>query len=161
MDLLQKREYRDVVLFLLGSGPAEGAIRDLVKAHDLHGRVIIHPPVEYSEVPRYIAMSDIGLVPLPDLAELAHQCPDNLLEYLAMCKPVVVTDIACNRSIVGDSTCAEYVSQAVPGEFAKAIMNLDDRREHLNEIGAEGRHIVETNYTWSGSAKRLERFLNS
>jgi glycosyltransferase involved in cell wall biosynthesis len=159
--ILSESGYDDVVLFLLGSGPMLPAIKALVHDRGLEGRVILHDVVDYTEVPKYIAMSDAGIVPLPKLSDWIHQCPLNLLEYLAMEKPVILTDILGNRSIVGDSKCGTYVADANSCEFAKAIMHLHDNKKMLKQWGAQGRRIVREKYDWSKVAELFEQYLRT
>jgi glycosyltransferase involved in cell wall biosynthesis len=159
VEMLEKGKYDDVILFILGSGPAMLAIRQLVKERGLQDRVIFHDAVHYNDVPKYIAMADVGLVPLPNLPDWVHQCPLNLLELLAMKKPVILTDIPCNRGIVGTNKCGTYVKDADPKELAQAISFLHDNRKMLEEWRAQGRSIVEQKFTWNASAKSLEDYL--
>ena len=159
IEMLGKGKYDDVVFFILGSGPALSKMRRLVDERGLHGRVILHDPVHYNQVPKYIAMADVGLVPLPNHRDWIHQCPDNLLEYLAMEKPVIITDIPCNRWIVGKNKCGTYVKDADPKEFAKGISSLHDNRTMLKQWGAQGRSIVERRFHWNIIAEGLENYL--
>jgi len=159
LELLERGKYDDAVLFLLGSGPAMSTVRQLVEERGLHGRVIFHDAVHYNDVPQYVAMADVGLVPLPNRPDWIHQCPLNLLECLAMGKPVIVTDIPCNRWIVGQNKCGTYVKDANSKEFAKAISHLDDNRKMLKQWGAQGISIIEQRFSWSLSAKSLEDYL--
>jgi len=161
LEMLPRGKYDDVVLFILGSGPALPTMRRLVDERGLHGRVIFHGPVHYDHVPKYIAMADVGLVPLPNHPDWINQCPLNLLEYLAMEKPVIITDIPCNRWIVGKSKCGTYVKNADPKEFAKAIGYLHDNRKMLKQWGVQGRIIVERRFQWSIAAEALENYLVS
>jgi glycosyltransferase involved in cell wall biosynthesis len=75
-------------------------------------------------------------------------------------KPVIVTDIPCNRSIVGESECAKYVSDADPHEFGEAIKYFHDRRKTLEKLRPSCRSIGEK-YDWSNIAESLEEFLIS
>jgi glycosyltransferase involved in cell wall biosynthesis len=161
LEMLPRGKYDDVVLFILGSGPAVPTMMHLVDERGLHGRVIFHGPVHYNQVPKYIAMADVGLVPLPNHPDWIHQCPLNLLEYLAMDKPVIVTDIPCNRWIVGNSKCGTYVKDADPKEFAKAITYLHDNRKLLKQWGSQGRRIVGQRFQWDIAAEALEKYLVS
>ena len=161
LEMLGRGKYDDVVLFILGSGPAMSEIRRVVDERGFHGRVVLHDPVHYNKVPNYIAMADVGLVPLPNHPDWVHQCPLNLLEYLAMEKPVIITDIPCNRSIVGKNKCGTYVKDADPREFAKAISSLHDNREMLKKWGVQGRSIVERRFDWSIIAEGFENYLLS
>ena len=157
---LLPRDYEDVVLFLLGDGPALDSMRKLVDELDLEGKVIIHEPVDYREVPKYIAMCDVGLVTLPDIPDWRNQCPLKLLEYLAMEKVVIVTDILANREIVGENKCGIYISSIDPDNVAAAIIHAYKNRDLLNEWGSHGRLIVEEKYDWNKVAEELDIYLN-
>jgi len=157
--LQSKHKCNRVVLFLLGNGQALPTLRELVEKDGLEGRLIIHDAVDYIDVPKYIAMSDIGIVPLPDLPDWRYQCPQKLLEYLAMKKVVIVTDIPANREVVGGSKCGIYISSADPKGIANAIEYAYDNREKLRGWGSYGRIIIEEKYSWEKVAKNLESFL--
>jgi len=152
-------KYRNVVLFLLGSGPALPHLRRLLREKGIQDRVVIRGPVDYEDVPEHIAMCDVGIVPLPDVPDWRNQCPLNLLEYLSMGKVVIVTDIPANRGIVGKSRCCIYVSSADPHQIAKAIMYAYDNRKVLKERGFCGRRIVEEEYDWNKVAEDFESHL--
>ena len=154
--MLKHPKYADVVLFLLGSGPAVADIGKLIEEQTLQGRVMLHQAVGFADVPKYIAMSDIGIVPLPNIPDWRYQCPNNLLEYLAMEKPVILTDLPGNRLIVGKSRCGIFVPNADPAEFCRAIMFVHDRRAMLRKWGILGRNIIKQRYDWKMVAQLFE-----
>jgi glycosyltransferase involved in cell wall biosynthesis len=151
----------DVVLFLLGDGAALPAIMETIKQGGLADRVVVHKPVKYEDVPKYVAMCDVGLVPLPDMPDWRNQNPLSLLECLAMGKPVILTDIPANRSVVGNDRCGIYVPSATPTNFAKAMQYCNNHREALNRWGSSGRTLVQNKYTWTHVAKCLDDYLTS
>jgi glycosyltransferase involved in cell wall biosynthesis len=159
--LIVRRAYPDVVLFLLGAGPIVPGLKELIQKEKLQDNVIVHDPVDYAEVPKHIAMCDVGIIPLPDLAYWRFQCPLKLLEYLAMKKVVIATDIPAHRSIIGKEKCGIYISSAKPMEIAKSIMYAYHNREQLEEWGKTGRKIIKQKYTWEKVAKNLENYLLS
>jgi glycosyltransferase involved in cell wall biosynthesis len=156
-----RQKHSDVVLFLLGSGSIVDNLKSLVETKKLQNNVIIHPPVRYVDVPNYIAMSDIGIVPLPNHPYWNFQCPLNLLEYLAMEKPVIITDIPANRSIVGDNICGIYIRSIRPIEIANAIEYAYNNKVKLAKWGKLGRKIVSNNYSWDKVAEKFEEYLSS
>lgn len=156
-----KSQYSDLVLFLLGGGDGVLILRKLTRESDLEDFVIIREKVDYAEVPKYIAMCDVGIVPLPDSPNWRYQCPLKLLEYLAMRKVVIATDIPANREIIAKSKCGIYISSTDPEEIAKAIVYAYNNRERLGEWGKFGRGIVEKSYTWEKVAEDLENYLLS
>jgi glycosyltransferase involved in cell wall biosynthesis len=158
MEIVKSR-HNDVVLFLLVSGPAVATIRELVRKRGLDDNVMIQDAVDYADVPKYISMCDVGLVPLPNIPDWKDQCPLNLLEYLAMEKPVVLVDIPANRAIVGEAKCGIYVPAASPTEIARGILRARDERGSLEHMGVCGRAIAKDRYDWESVAESLEDYL--
>jgi glycosyltransferase involved in cell wall biosynthesis len=156
-----KDKYPLVSLFVLGSGPDQTLteMQDTIKRLELERRVIIHGPVSYTQVPEFIAMCDVGIIPLPNLPQWRNQCPLKLLEYLAMEKPVILTDIPCHRVVVGTSECGIYIPSTQPSEIAKAIAFAFENRENLKKRGTKGREIIEESYTWERIEENLECYL--
>jgi glycosyltransferase involved in cell wall biosynthesis len=144
-----KRSYPNVTLFLLGAGIGLELYEDLIRESKIEDKVIIHKPVAYSEVPDYIAMADVG-----------NQSPLKLIEYLAMGKTVIATDIPANRELIGDEKCGIYLSSVTPQTIAEAISYAYVNKRELDKWGATGRIIVEEEYDWRRLAKSLESYLN-
>lgn len=155
-----KTEYSDVVLFLLGSGLAFQEIERIIAANGIQDKVIIHTPVDYEKVPKYVAMCDVAIVPLPNIPDWRHQCPLKILEYLAMEKPVLLTDIPAHREIVGSNKCGIYMPSD-PRGIASAIKFAYNNREKLQEWGELGREIVIRKYDWDRVADDLEHYILS
>jgi glycosyltransferase involved in cell wall biosynthesis len=156
-----KNEVPQTVLFLLGNGAITADLKKSIIAKGLQDKVIIHEPVKYSDVPKYIAMSDICIVPLPDHPYWRYQCPLNLLEYLAMEKVIIVTNIPAHRFIIDQEKCAIYIRSTIPSEIAKAIKYAYHNKDKLGDWGMRGRQIIEKNYTWKKIAMELEKYLFS
>lgn len=155
---LLKREC-SVRLIILGDGAARQELVILVKELGLEEMIMIHSPVSYEIVPRYIAVSDAGIIPLPQREWWAVSSPLKMMEYLAMGKPVIATDIEAHRSVLGDSKCVIYIKKSDPKEIAEAILKLYLQRHNLKELGLIGRRLVENGYTWDEQALRLENYL--
>jgi glycosyltransferase involved in cell wall biosynthesis len=151
----------NVVLFLLGTGPAVPTVENLVREKELQKRVIIHDPVQHREVPKYIAMSDVCIIPLPNHPFWRFQCPLKLLEYLAMEKVVIATDIPAHRLVTGEEKCAIYISSIEPVEMEKSIVYTYNNRRKLEEWGKSGREIITEKYEWEKVATDLESYLLS
>jgi len=149
--------YSNIFLFLLGD--ANFPLKNLIVELGVQKRVKFHESVSYSEVPKYIAMCDVGIVPLPNLPDWRYQCPLNLLEYLSMQKVVIATDIPANRVIIGNSKSGIYIPSSDPKDIADAIIYLYKNKKMLKKWGMLGRKIVEDKYDWNIVAKKLENYL--
>lgn len=154
-----KDEFNDLALFILGDLPGEHTLEKLAREMLVQDKVIFHGKVPYEKVPNYISMCDLGIVPLPDSRNWRYQCPLKLLEYLAMKKVVVATNIPANKEIIGQSKCGIYVSSIDPKEIAGAIAFAHANREKLREWGSFGRVIIEEKYTWEKIAENFGNYL--
>jgi len=160
MSIVKKVSY-NVIFLLLGTGPSVRSLRNLIKSKGLQDTVIIHSSVEHEEVPKYIAVCNVGIVPLPDHPYWRTQSPLKLLEYLAMKKVVIVTSIPAHRAVVQNDVCGIYISSINPVEIAESIIYAYNNREKLEAWGASGRKLVEEEYTWEKIAENLESYLLS
>ena len=151
----------DVVFFLLGGGSELSKLTEFVQAKGLEENVIIHDKVDYTEVPKFIQMSDVCILPLPDNPFWRTQSPLKLLEYLAMEKVVILTDIPAHRFVVGENKCGVYISSVTPTEIANSIIYVMHNKDKLVEWGKSGRTIVCERYTWDKVAEDLETYLLS
>jgi glycosyltransferase involved in cell wall biosynthesis len=156
-----KHRYSNAVLFLLGTGPIVSNLKALIQKEDLQDNVIVHNPIYHLEVPKFIGVSDVCIVPLPYHPYWRFQSPLKLLEYLAMEKVVILTDVPAHRTVVGEAKCGVYISSVNPMEIAKAIEYVYLNKDFLKEWGKIGREIVKREYTWEKVAGSLENYLLS
>jgi glycosyltransferase involved in cell wall biosynthesis len=136
-------------------------LRALIQKEGLQENIIITNPVIQSEVPKFISMCDVCIIPLPDHPYWRFQSPLKLLEYLAMEKVVILTDIPAHRAVLGEAKCGIYISSAKPMEIVKAIENAYLNKENLEEWGKIGRQIIVEKFTWAKVARDLENYLLS
>lgn len=157
---LVKESSQDVVLLIVGDGPQIERLKEMVKCFRLEKFVKIPGQVSYNEIPEYLSIADCGILPFPKLLWWRVSSPIKLMEYMAMEKPVIVTDIEAHREVADPETAAVFIPSNKPEEIARAI--LDSRRslKHLKEAGKRARTYVENNYTWDHQSKRLEDYVN-
>jgi glycosyltransferase involved in cell wall biosynthesis len=151
----------NLVLFLLGSGPLVPKLKSLIKKENIEKNVIIHEAVSYGEVPKFISMSDICIIPLPDNPLWRSQSPLKLLEYLSMEKVVVATDIPAHRRVVGNSDCCLYLSSLDTEKIVELLEFAQINKAKLDDWGKLGRVIILKEYTWKKVAQDFQRFLNA
>jgi len=154
---LLKNLYPNIYLFLLGNSSL--SLKKFIHELDLQNMVKLHDRVSYLEVPKYIAMCDVGIVPLPNLPDWRYQCPLKLLEYLAMEKVVIVTDIPANREVIGKSKCGIYAPSVDPINIANSIIYAYNNRKDLQKWGIYGRTIIEKKYSWEKIGEKCENYL--
>jgi glycosyltransferase involved in cell wall biosynthesis len=154
-----KQQYPDLVLFLLGDSQSFTWIKKLSQEYGVEDRVILHKSVDHKDVPKFIALCDAALVPLPGFAIWRNQCALKLLEYLSMEKVVIATDIPANSYVLGKYKCGVYIKSANPEDIAEGIAYVHDNKEKLKEWGTSGRTIIDEKFSWDKVAENLESYL--
>ncbi len=156
MEVLKERGV-NAQLVLLGWGPALKRIRREF-GHLIESRVLVlKSPVKYERVPELIGTCDLGVLPFPREAKWEIQMPLKLLEYLAMRRIVVATDMEAHRGF-GDGVILlpDNSPEALAAAFERVFqMTGSERSDRLRD--SFGR--VET-LSWKSQARVLEEFID-
>lgn len=149
-----------VHLLLVGGGADAESLTSEAGRLGLSGRVHHLPPVPNEEMPGLVALADAGVLPFPDLPGWRVSSPIKLFEYLAMEKPVILTDIVAHRYAADGLEGAVFAPSNEPGSLAAAAARLAAlSREEIRRMGRAGREHVTERHTWERQAERLAAFL--
>jgi glycosyltransferase involved in cell wall biosynthesis len=150
-------EIPDARLLLVGKGSGEfdKEMRELCKDLNVENNVVFTDWVDFRLVPSYIALSDVCLVPHHASGHTNTTIPHKLFQYMAMRKPVIVTDCKPLKRIVEECDCGIVVPSGDRNEMAEAVIKLYNDRELAAKLGANGRNAVEGKYNWENEAKKL------
>jgi glycosyltransferase involved in cell wall biosynthesis len=152
------RDRAEVRILILGGGNEWGRLQQMVRDHRLE-QVILMPGVPYARIPDWIACADLCVVPLPDHPWWRVSSPLKLMEYLAMGKPVLLTEMQAHRAVVPSDEDAFYVSGNDPRTLAEGIRRALEKRSIFAEMGARGRRLAVERLTWGGQAQILRSYL--
>jgi len=156
-----RRKYPQIMLFLLGKGPVQNELERLIRNLRLQNHVYIHPPVPYEDVPKYIKAAQVGILPFPDLNWWNTSSPIKLLEYLAMKKPVIVTDIAAHRAALGNERCGFFIPNQQPDCVALGIRSALKKEHDLAAFGELARKLAVNKFTWEKQALKIKVFFKA
>jgi glycosyltransferase involved in cell wall biosynthesis len=159
MDIISK-SHDDIVLLFVGQGKARIMLEKLVEKLGLHEQVLITGPVNYEDIPNYLAFANVGILPFPPLLWWRVSSPIKLMEYLAMAKPVIVTDIEAHRDVLRDCPAGTFITSNKPEEIAQGILKVY-RSHKLHVFEKKGRELVRRKYTWDIQVSHLEKYLRS
>lgn len=160
IDMVRK-SHPEVMLFLLGRGPAETELKQQIQQLGVQDSVRIHPSVPFEDVPKYINSAQVGILPFPDLDWWNTSSPIKLNEYLAMEKPVIVTDIVAHRAVLGKAKCAFFVSDHNPTSLARGIEVALEKAPDFLSLGTSGREIALSRFTWKKQALEIKAYFHN
>jgi glycosyltransferase involved in cell wall biosynthesis len=143
----------DSELWIVGAGPAEGHLRELVRAHGLEDKVSLLGRLPRSEVLERLARSHVLAHPsLHDSAGWAT------LEAAAAGLPVVCLDLGGPALQVTPETGVKIPvddTSAIVPAIAEAFAALAADPAHARALGAAGRARVGAHFTWDRLGDRL------
>lgn len=130
------------VHILLGDGEQRNIIEQKIQALDLNNAVSFMSVVSITEIPKYIAASDIIVLPFSYAATTSR----SLLEAMAIGKPIVTTAVGEISMVVENEKEAILVNPNEK-EVSRAIQRLLDDKELALRLGKNARKKVEEKYS--------------
>jgi glycosyltransferase involved in cell wall biosynthesis len=143
-------------LLVLGEGTDEDNLKGLAKELGMESDVIFTGQVPQTEVPNFIAVSDIGVSPVPPFSFYKLSSPIKMFEYMAMGKPVVANEEILEHKEVLEESGGGILVPFTPQAFASAIIQLFDNPEQAAEMGQKGREWVVNNRSYEILARQVE-----
>ncbi|MBN9390130.1 MAG: glycosyltransferase [Chloroflexi bacterium] len=141
-------------LVIVGVGPQEAALREMVARLDLGERVIFAGEVSDTELPAYYAGTDIFVLPACERSEAFGLVQ---VEAMASGKPVVSTELGTGTSYVNqDGETGLVVPPADPPALATAINKLLADPKLREEMGKRGHERARAEFGLTRLADRLE-----
>ncbi|PSP39510.1 glycosyltransferase WbuB [Halobacteriales archaeon QH_7_65_31] len=146
-----------VSLLLVGAGSeaSDRRLRRLAASEGVADRVTFTGWVEFEDVPRYIAASDLATVPHRETDHTATTVPHKLFQYMALETPVLVTDVGPLGRIVRETEAGVVVPPEDSAAVAAEIAGLLGAER--TDYGENGRRAVETRYSWARDGERLRQ----
>ncbi len=149
----------DVECRIIGGGPLEGALRALVAEQGLGEFVRLEGPQSKAEVYKRLCKADVFV-----LASVIAQDGDRdgmpvaLAEAMAMCVPVISTNIVGIRELVQPGA-GRLVAPNDPVALADAIQSIYEMdRAEREEMGKSARAIVESDFELNKGIDVLAEF---
>jgi len=142
-------------LWIIGTGPLEGALRNLAQEKGLANRIEFLGRVSAQDLVAYYHACDVFVLPSITNAEMFGVVQ---LEAMACRKPVISTNLPTGVPWVNQHGKTGYV---VPpgnaGEIAKGIQHLINNPQLREEMGEAGRMRVEQHFTSTKMAEATLR----
>jgi phosphatidylinositol alpha-1,6-mannosyltransferase len=156
-----KRAIPDVVLIIVGEGPRGDYLRGLVKKLDLEANVIFVGRIHYDELPRYLNMADIFV--MPSRSRFFGLEVEGLgivyLEASACGLPVIAGDSggAPDAVLVGET--GYVVAGNNLAAIATSVIELLSDRALMDRLGKRGREWAVSDWNWNSWGARFALLL--
>ena len=144
------QHHSDAHVLLIGTGPHQKHLEDLVKKFSLHDAVTFIGRIQYADLPRYISVGDIFA--MPSRSRLAGLEVEGLgivyLEASACGLPVIAGKSGGAPDAVLEGETGITVDGKDPAAIAEAVKFLFDDPARAKEMGQRGREWINSSWRW-------------
>jgi len=153
---LQKFDDHNVKLVIVGEGDAYTELQRIREKFRLQNRLILTGQKPYSEIPAFVAASDICLLPAYPTEKIMQDIvPVKMYEYMAMAKPVISSRLPGVVKEFGEDNGVVYIDK--PQDAIEKAMELV-RSGNLDELGKKARSFAER-CSWDNITDEFENIL--
>ena len=151
---LQKKIANLKMLFI-GDGILRQELKQWIEQEALGNSAEIVGWIPFEKTNSYLAASDVCIIPQGSNDLIDNGTPHKLFQYMAMGKPVVVSDAKAIRNVVEETKCGEVFRSRSVEDFARAVLKIKNNPDF--PYGANGIRAVREKYNWANTAKTLRR----
>ena len=149
---IEKINNPDVILVLVGADSSIQSHIDNMKSNQ--DRVVVFPKIPFKDLPEYLAVADILVIPQRRTTDTEGQIPAKLFDAMAMAKPIITTPISDIPEVLGEN--GFFIEPEDPGQLANTIEYILSHPEEALLKGKKARERCKERY----DLKVLEKELN-
>lgn len=148
------KKHCQTMFWIIGDGTAVSSLKQKVAQDNLTEHFYFSGWVKQEELARYISVSDIGLVILPDSLSARGRVTLKEFEYWACGVPVIVPQLPALEEVVEEGKTGFFYQ---PGDFkslAQKIMLLIENKDMGKKMGQRGMEVAKEKFEWQKLANR-------
>ncbi len=142
---------KNVYLCLVGDGVLKDKFKDMIKDRGMVNRVIFPGAISYDNMPDYIDMMDICVI--PDSND--YRSPIKMFEYMAMAKPVLAPMVPPIESVIRNGKNGVLFASKNRKDFESALNDLLDNKDKRERLGLAAKDTILRNHTWQKNAENI------
>ncbi len=146
----------DTKLLLVGGGPQEAKIKQLVSELKLDDKVIFTGRVPHDQVQKYYDLVDIFVYPRLSMRLTDLVTPLKPLEAMAQKRLVVASDVGGHKELIRDGETGMLFMADDVKDLAKTVMKLMKQQDRWPAMRDAGRVYVEEKRNWAVSVSRYQ-----
>ncbi len=157
---LLKSQIPSIKLILVGDSSVDHQLRLLAESLNVSENVSFEGWQDVSLFSTYVQASDICLSPLKRNPHHDTTFANKLFQYMAMGKPVVVSDSTTQANVVIDENCGLVFNADDEKDLAEQVMKLYQNRALSSELGENGKRAVSERWNWDITSADLISLYN-
>jgi glycosyltransferase involved in cell wall biosynthesis len=160
VSVIKEKGYERIRCILVGDESSMGHLKEGVNRHNLQEEIVFIGDISYEEVAVFVNSFDVCLAPFKRERNIKiGLSPLKLYEYLACARAVIASRLQGISEIISDGKCGYLFEPDDVEDLASRIIESYSERDKLNELGDNGRTLVEKRFSWEEIARRVESVL--
>jgi len=136
-------------------------LRNLCSELQINDRVIFMGEKNRNEIPEFLCMASLLILPRPESRQAEGGFPTKLGEYLASGNPVVVSDVGEISEYLRDGQDAYFVEPGNTQDMANKIRRALSDYSEAKRIGIEGRRTARHHFDYFSHVNRIKKYFDS
>lgn len=153
------RKNSSVMVLVIGEGPEKLSLERLAEMLNVERFIKFLQPVDHSEMPKYICISDVTIGPLIATVDTFGSVPRKVLEYMACAKPVIALQGGVSEDLITDGYTGFLIHSTTTAELASIILRVINDSLAAKEIGLNARECVKKFYDWDRIIDKFEKIM--
>ena len=146
-----------IKILIIGDGEDNERIRAKISELHLDDKVICVGRIEYEDLPSYLRLGDVAVLPFLQMDVTEFAFPGKVLQYLSTGIPTISMHLKGLESTFPPDSGFVYVSTAE--EMIEQCMNVLDNHDYRASLSILGRARMEEMCDWDRQVSRLENLL--
>lgn len=121
---------------------------DRIKELSIEEQFLLMDRIPPYEVPKYLKLTKVGLIPLQDNSKLRANIPTKIFEYMFCRLPVITGDLPPSRQFLAKDSFGYLVDPNSCSEYTDRVIELLNDEDKARRMGDLGRKLVEEKYNW-------------
>ncbi|HXB68168.1 MAG TPA: glycosyltransferase family 4 protein [Candidatus Acidoferrales bacterium] len=155
----QLRDRQDIVLLMVGNGPIRQDMERQAAQRKLSNLVFRDSP--FSEMVRLMSISRAAIATISDMQAASKMRLSKVVPPLACGRPVIYVGKGESVRLLREHNCGVAVESGRADEFAAAVRMLADSPTACQEMGANGRRLAESEFSWQLIVERWLEQVNA
>jgi len=145
----------DLILMIVGAS-MDGRYEKKLQA-SRSGRFFMTGFVPVKELPRYLMLSDVVIIPQRVTADTVGQIPSKIFDAMSMARPIISTRVSNIPEILAD--CGIIVNPEASDELSSAIKQVIENPEKASQMGRKARERCKELYSLKTIREKLKRLV--
>lgn len=156
-DLIKSLKYLDLPakLLILGVGPLQKKLKNLVKKLNLENKVLFLGLIPPNEVPKYLAISDVFIRP-----SISEGFGNVFVEAMVAGVPIIGTPVGGISDFLEDNKTGLFCQPRNPKTIVQAVERIFKDKKLNNRLIENGKKLVEEKYDWNLIAQKMGVIFN-